>query len=119
VLRNLAPHAANEHLKPTSSGKVYTVGEARAELQAEPYRVMAVNLILAAIMGALAVWARRAPVAPLIVALAVFIAVHTLNALIDPATLAQGFILKAIIIVYLASGIRSALALRAANAEAV
>ena len=61
--------------------------ELRARLEWEPTGVLAVNLILAAIMAALAWWGRRAPLAAVLVATAVYVVVIVFNAIADPATI--------------------------------
>jgi hypothetical protein len=97
-------------------GKSYTVGELRRQLAWEPRGVLLVNLIIAAIMGALAFWSRRSPLPAVIIATATYVVVIVAGAIVDPATLGQGLILKIIIISLLVKGIKAALALRAANA---
>lgn len=78
--------------------------------------ILIVYLILAAIMGALAMWARKAPLAALVVATATYCVLIVTSAILDPTTIAQGIILKIIIITLLSRGIKSALALRVSNA---
>jgi hypothetical protein len=97
-------------------GRTYTVGELRKQLAWAPWGVLAVNLILAAIMGALSLWARRSPLPAVIIATATYIVVVVANGIMDPATIAQGWIMKIIIIGFLIKGIKAALALRTANA---
>ncbi|MGH8707730.1 MAG: zinc ribbon domain-containing protein [Burkholderiales bacterium] len=97
-------------------GRTYTVEQLRETLQWEPKGVLIVNLVLAAIMVALAWWGRRAPLAAVLVATAAYAVVIVTNAIADPATLGQGIILKIIIIAFLVKGIKAALALRASNA---
>lgn len=97
-------------------GREYTVEALREALRWEPKSVLIVNLVLAAIMAALAWWGRRAPLAAVLVATATYAVVIVANAIADPATLGQGVILKIIIIAFLVKGIKAALALRASNA---
>ena len=97
-------------------GKTYTVAEVRKAIAWEAWGVLIVNLILAVIMAALAVWAKRAPLPAVLIAAATYAVVLVLNAISNPATIAQGLILKIIIIAFLAKGIKAALELRAANA---
>ena len=102
---------------PTAiEGKTYTVGELRKRLEWEPWGVLAVNGILTAIMVGLALWSRRSPLPAVVIATATYIVVIVANAIADPATLGQGWIVKAIIILFLFRGIKAALALRASHA---
>jgi hypothetical protein len=78
--------------------------------------VLIVSMILAALMAALAIWARKAPLAALVVATATYGVLIVTNAIIDPRTIAQGLILKIVIVALLIRGIKSALALRVSNA---
>lgn len=98
------------------NGKTYTVGELRKELVWEPRGVLIVNLILAVVMGALAIWARRSPLPAVIIATATYVVVIAAGAIVNPASLLQGWIVKLIIISFLVKGIKAALALRTANA---
>jgi hypothetical protein len=97
-------------------GRMYTVEELRRELTWEPWGVLIVNLILAVTMVALALWAKRAPLAAVLVATATYIVVIVAGGIMDPASLAQGWIIKLVIIAFLIKGIKAALALRSARA---
>ena len=97
-------------------GQTYTVGELRKQLEWEPWSVLTVNLIIAAIMVGLAIWAKRAALPAVLIATATYIVVIVGSAIVDPATLAQGWIVKIIIIAFLIKGIKAALALRTASA---
>lgn len=97
-------------------GRTYTVGELRKQLAWEPWGILIVNLILAVAMGALSLWARRSPLPAVIVATATYLVIIVANAIADPATIGQGWIVKIIVISFLIKGIKAALALRTANA---
>lgn len=97
-------------------GKTYTVGELKKQLAWEPWGVLIVNLILATVMAALALWGRRSPLPAVLVATATYAVVLVANAILDPATIGQGLLMKIIIIAFLIRGIKAALALRTANA---
>lgn len=97
-------------------GRSYTVGELQKQLAWEPWGVLIVNLILAAVMGALSLWARRSPLPAVLIATATYVVVIVANAIADPATIGQGWIVKIIVIAFLFKGIKAALALRTANA---
>lgn len=97
-------------------GRTYTVGELRKQIEWEPWSLLIVNLIVAAIMAALSLWARRSPLPAVLIATATYVVVIVASAIADPATLAQGWLMKAIIIAFLIKGIKAALALRTARA---
>jgi hypothetical protein len=97
-------------------GRSYTVGELRKQFEWEPWGVLIVNGILAAIMVSLALWSRRSPLPAVLIATATYAVVIVANAVSNPATLAQGWFLKVIIIAFLFRGIKAALALRSSNA---
>ncbi|RYZ07355.1 MAG: zinc ribbon domain-containing protein [Myxococcales bacterium] len=91
-------------------GSATTVGELRSALQSQPYQVLGLNLFLAAVMAGLWVWSKRALLPAIITALGIYVAVQLASAMYDPKTLAQGMILKVIVIVALVKGVQSALA---------
>lgn len=93
-----------------------TVGELRQEIQAEPVGVLVLNLFLAAVMAGLWVWGRRNPFPAIVIALATYLAVIVGNAIVSPASLASGLLVKLIVLTYLFRGLKAALALRAARA---
>jgi len=97
-------------------GQTYTVGALRKQLAWEPWGVLIVNLIIAAIMVALALWGRRSPLPAVLIATATYAVVIAYAAISDPATLGQGLLMKIIIIAFLIRGIKAALALRTAGA---
>jgi hypothetical protein len=97
-------------------GQEYTVGELRKQLAWEPWGVLIVNLIIAAIMVGLSLWARRSPLPAVLIATATYAVVIAFAAINDPATLSQGLLMKIIIIAFLVKGIKAALALRTASA---
>jgi hypothetical protein len=110
-LQNLDP---STQLKPIG-GVTYTVAELRSRLGSEPWNVLIVNAVLAAIMAGLALWGRVAPLAAVMVAAATYAAVIVVGAIINPLSLTQGVYLKIITILLLFRGVRSALALRTQN----
>ena len=60
ALGNLSQFDADQELDPID-GKTYTAGQLRAMVEREPYQVLGVNVLVAALMGVLWFWARRAP----------------------------------------------------------
>jgi hypothetical protein len=116
ALAKLDGVSAELEYAPPIQGRTYTVGELRKQIAWEPWGVLIVNLILAAIMLGLSLWARRSPLPAVLVAAATYAVVIVSSAIMDPATLAQGWIIKLIIIAFLIRGIKAALALRTARA---
>lgn len=110
ALMRLSSLAADERV--TVEGKEYTVAALRRQLEGEPTQVLVVNLVLAAIMLALYVWSRRSPLPAIATALAVFIGVNFISFLVEPVSLFQGIIVKALAIAALTVGLRHALAAR-------
>ncbi len=110
-------HMSAEAIYPAAiNGVSYTVGALRDRIIWESRSVLIVNLILAAVMGSLAVWGKRAPLPAVIIAAATYAVVIVTNAIISPASIAQGVYMKIVIIGFLYRGIKAALALRTANA---
>ena len=89
-----------------------TVGELKAAIEREPWQALGLNLFLAAVMLGLWFWSKKALLAAVITALGIYVAVIVASALFDPKTLAQGIIMKVIVISGLAKGVQSALAAR-------
>jgi putative Ca2+/H+ antiporter (TMEM165/GDT1 family) len=98
-----------------AEGRTWNVGELRKQLEWEPWGVLIVNLILAAIMTLLALWGRRSPLPAVLIATATYVVVIVVNGIMEPSTLTQGLIVKIIIIAFLFRGIKAALAVRASN----
>jgi hypothetical protein len=95
-------------------GKTYTVAELRNEVMWEPWSVLVVNLVLSVVMGALFFWGKKAPLPALLAASGTYLVVIVGSAIADPKTIAQGIIVKIIVITILAKGIRAALEMRTA-----
>jgi hypothetical protein len=98
------------------NGVTYTVAQLRDQVRWEPWGVLMTNMVLAAVMLALMVWGKRAPLPAVIVAMATYLVVQVLNGIVDPSTIAQGVVVKVVIIGVFIRGIKAALALRAADA---
>jgi hypothetical protein len=112
ALSHLQQFRDDEVLQPID-GKTYTAGELRAEVEREPYQVLIINLIVAGLMTALWVWAKRAPLPAIACAFALFVVVHVGSAMVDPSSLAKGVIIKVIALVALGKGLKAALEARA------
>lgn len=91
-----------------------TVAELRRSIDLEVAVAFGVHYMLAAIMLALFFWARRSPFPAMLTGLCVYLVVVVLNGIVEPQTLAQGIIIKILIISGLVGGLRAALAQRAA-----
>jgi hypothetical protein len=96
----------------TINGVTYTVAALRREIAWETEAPLLIYGVLAAIMAALAVWGRRAPLPAVLIAGAVYVVVIILGAITDPATIGQGIYVKFLIIAILIRGVRGGLALR-------
>ncbi len=108
ALANLAQFAEHEVLEPIN-GVTYTAGELRTRVIWEHRGVVIVNLLLAAIMVVLAWWSRQRALPAILIATAIFVVVQVAAAIVDPKTLLQGLILKAIVVAVLVKGIKGAL----------
>jgi hypothetical protein len=94
-------------------GKTYTAGELRAEVRREPLRALIGGLVLAGLMAVLWVWSRRAPLPAIGCALALFVVVQVVSAVLDPTSIAKGIIVKIFALIALWRGLQAALAARA------
>jgi hypothetical protein len=108
ALANLAQFDANEVLEPID-GVSYTAGELRTRVVWEHRGMLIVNLLLAAIMGVLAWWSKQRALPAILIATAIFVVVQVTAAIVDPKTLMQGLVVKAIVIAVLIKGIKGAL----------
>jgi len=114
ALRNLAQFDDQEVLEPID-GKTYTAGELRKQIVWERNGVLVVNLLLSVIMLVLAWWSRFKPLPAILIATAIYAVVQVTSAIVDPATITQGIVIKAIVIAILVKGIKGALSLRTDN----
>jgi hypothetical protein len=113
AMANLAQFQDDEVLQPIN-GKVYTAGELRRLVEREPYQVLVVNGILAVLMSVLWVWARRAPLPAIACALALYLVVQVVSAVLDPSSIMKGIIVKLFAFAALYKGLKAALDARAA-----
>jgi hypothetical protein len=114
ALQNLSRFADEEVLEPIN-GVSYTAAELRKRVVWEQRGVLIVNLILCAIMLVLGWWSRSKPLPAILIATAIYAAVQVISAIMDPTTIMQGFIMKAVIIAILVRGIKGALSARTEN----
>jgi hypothetical protein len=114
ALSNLSQYQDEEVLSPID-GVTYTAGELRKRVVWEQRGALIVNLMLSAIMLVLAWWSKFKPLPAILIATAIYVSVQVISAIIDPRTLLQGFIIKAVIIAVLVRGIKGALSARTEN----
>jgi hypothetical protein len=96
----------------TTIGGATTVGELRSTLEREPWQVLGLNLFLAAVMAGLWKWSKRAVLPAAICALGVYAAVIVGSAVVDPASIVKGVIVKIAVTVALVKSLKSAYAAR-------
>jgi hypothetical protein len=108
ALENLAQFEDHEILEPID-GVTYTAGELRGRVIWEHRGVLVVNFIIAAIMVVLAWWSKQRALPAILVAGAIFVVVQVTSAIVDPKTLMQGLVVKAIVIAVLVRGIKAAI----------
>lgn len=75
------------------------------------------QLVVAGIFAVLAVWALRAPLIASAVGLGLFVLLHGLEAIADPATIFNGILMKLIVIGALVSAVKGGLKHRAFRLE--
>jgi hypothetical protein len=114
ALANLSRFQDQEVLEPIN-GVTYTAGELRKRVVWEQRGVLVVNLILSVTMLVLAWWSKFKPLPAILIATAIFVAVQVISAIVDPSTIAQGIIMKAVIVAILVRGIKGALSARTEN----
>jgi len=90
-------------------GESYTVAELETRITRELYLVFGINYFLAVVMFGLFLWARRSPLPAMVTGLCVYLAVIVLNAIVEPASLIQGILIKVLFIGALIAGIKAAL----------
>ena len=119
----IAPDLKKAHTTMLALAALYAfAGLLGGALQWEDTRVVAgsiivINLALAALHLSLGKWARRAPFAASLVALALYVTVHVMDAIGDPASLWNGIVIKVIVIAALVRSIKAGLAVRRIKAE--
>ncbi|MDB5147523.1 MAG: zinc-ribbon protein, partial [Mucilaginibacter sp.] len=77
--------------------------------QPEILAVVITNIIMAAIFLVLGTYSKKKPLACIISGLSLYVIVQVLNAIVDPISIAQGIIIKIVIIGYMIKGIKSAM----------
>jgi hypothetical protein len=82
----------------------------REQLQRAPRVVLVTQLALAGVMTALWLWARRAPLAAVASAFAILALLQIASAIIEPASLTRGLLLKLVVVFILIKALRAAVA---------
>jgi hypothetical protein len=118
VLVDLDKFEDDEELAPID-GKTYTAGELRREVTRGPVQALVVNLILAGLMALLWIWAKRAPLPAIACALALYLVVQLVSAVIDPTSILKGIIIKLLAFLALGKGLKAALDARTTHRPAV
>lgn len=99
----------NREIAAARANPAMTVDE---NIVAQNHMLFTVNYVLVAVYIALAFWAGRNPFGACLTGLIIYLTVNLINAAIDPMTLAQGIIMKIIIILALVNGVKAGLASR-------
>ena len=91
--------------------------EIRELIEREKLQAFVIPMGIGVIFLGLWFWAKKAPLRALVTALALFVTVHAVDALVDPKALMRGVILKVLVIAGLAGGIKAALEIGPVVAE--
>jgi hypothetical protein len=109
---NLAQYEDSLTWSAPINGKTVTVGELKKMVDFEYYSVFGMNYFLGIVMIVIFAWSKKSPFPAFVTAFSIYLGVIVLNAIIDPKTLAQGMIVKIIVIVALINGIKAAIPTR-------
>src|SRR5690606_16779456 len=74
----------------------------------DDFLTMIINIVMSLVYLILAAWSSRNPFGAILTAFIIYITVQLINFIVEPTTLFQGIIIKAIVVVALIKGIRSA-----------
>jgi hypothetical protein len=112
ALANLVQYEDSATWSVPIHGKTVTVGELRSMVKFEYYSVFVLNYFLAIVMFVIFKWSKTAPFSAFVTALSIYIGVIVLSAVVDPKTIIQGIIVKALVIMALVNGIKAAIPTR-------
>lgn len=98
---------------PLDGGETVLVADLHARIDSAVLLVFGVHYGLAAVMIGLYFWSRRAPLPAILTALALYLVLLVLGAVLDPAAAFKGLLIKAFVIAGLFAGLKAALAERA------
>lgn len=101
----------------TFEDETKTKAEWKQAVDQEVTLLFVVNYVLAAIFLGLFFWSRSSPLPAMITGLSVFLVLQVVSFVIDPATIAQGLLIKALAIVALISGIKAAVGQQASHPQ--
>jgi hypothetical protein len=93
-------------------GGLFVAGITWSSDPATAIAVLVINSVLAATQGGLWWWAKRATFAAAVTSLALYITVILVEAVVDPMTLMQGWLIKIIFITVLVKAIKAGLVVR-------
>ncbi len=99
-------------------GGVLLAGLGWSDDQATAIGILIVNLALAATQGGLWWWAKRATFAAAVCSLALYVTLILIEAVLDPASIVRGWLVKAMFLTALVKAIKAGLAVRRLRAEA-
>jgi hypothetical protein len=99
-------------------GSTWKWGELKAQMDREVVTVFVIYFGLAVLMAGLYFWARRSPFPAMLTGLCVYLVLIVGSAIVDPASLLSGILLKGFIVLALLAGVQSALADRTAQRQA-
>ena len=108
ALEHLATMEATE-VVTTSDGEEMTVAALREAVERESMQMLAVPIGLGVVFLGLYFWARKSPIPALSTALGLYVSVIAVVAVVDPASIPRGIIIKFLCILGLVNGVRSAL----------
>ena len=86
---------------------LYALGKRLGLSASDLNATLIVNLVLAGIFAALGFWARVNPLPGAIVGLVLFVSILVLNAVLDPASIVAGWLVKIIVVVVLTKAIQA------------
>ena len=96
----------NNQIAAARDNPQLTIDEA---IVTQQHLLFSVNYLLVAIYVGLIFWCSRNPFGACLTGLVIYVTLILINAAVDPATIVQGIIMKAIIIIALANGIKAGL----------
>ncbi len=112
AIANLAQYEDSMVWPEPVNGKTVTVSELRDLVNFEYFSVFVLNYFLAFVMFVIYFWSKTSPFSAFVTALSIYVGVIVLNAVVEPATIVQGIILKIFVIVALANVIKAAVPTR-------
>ncbi|MBL8752174.1 MAG: hypothetical protein JNK15_02645 [Planctomycetes bacterium] len=112
AIANLAQFSDDE-LLDLEDGTKERAKDLRAAIERERLQMFVVPIGIGVVFLALWLWARKSPLPALSTALALFVTMHAIEAVVEPKSLGRGVIMKVFCTMALIRGIQSALQQRA------